>query len=340
MTTHAASRDPWLSSLPKVELHLHIDGSLSAGRLLALAEKHGVALPWQDEAAVHAAYDFKDLQSFLDLYYVGASVLRDAEDFYHLMLDYLRVCRDQNIRHCEIMVEPQAYLPQEVPLAAVMEGFLAAMSEARRGWGQSVMLILSVLRHLPEEEGLRLLDEARPWREHFCAIGLASSETGHPPAGFRHLFARARAEGYRAVAHAGEEGPPAYIREALDLLQVQRIDHGVRATEDPALLARLIRDQVPLTMCPLSNERLRVYDRLEDHPVLKLLEAGALVTVNSDDPAYFGGHLLENFEALRDRLAMRPAQAQALARNAVVASFLPPERKQGLLAEIDSHGAS
>ena len=327
----------WLAGMPKAELHLHIDGSLQAPRLLQLADKHGVQLPYGSVADVQAAYDFSDLQSFLDLYYLGASVLRDAEDFYHLMRDYLEVCREQNIVHAEIMVEPQTYEPQGVTLDTVLAGFSRAIDEARSGWGQSVVLILSFLRHLPEDDCLRVLAAARPHRDRFVAIGLASSERDFPPAGFQQLYREAAAAGYELTAHAGEEGPPAFIRDALDLLGVSRIDHGVRITEDPELLERLAAERVPLTVCPLSNVRLRVFDTMREHPLLDLLARGLSVTVNSDDPAYFGGYLLENFAALEEALPLRPEQALAMVRNGFEAAFLPAARRRELLARVESY---
>ncbi len=330
----------WLAAMPKCELHLHIDGTLQPERLLALAEKNAVPLPYTCVEDVERACDFTDLQSFLDLYYLGASVLRTEEDFYHLMMDYLLMCRRQNILHTEIMVEPQTYAPGGVTLDVVMRGFAAAVDEARREWGQSVLLILSFLRHLSEDSALDLLREAMPWRRHFTAIGLASAERDHPPAGFRRLYRAAADLGLRLTAHAGEEGPPAYIRDALDILGVERIDHGVRAMEDAALLERLRRERVPLTVCPLSNVRLCVFDRLEQHPILDLLEQGLCVTVNSDDPAYFGGYLNENYSALHSALGMDRQQALALARNGFLASFLEPEQRAGMLRALERYAAA
>lgn len=327
----------WLAAMPKAELHLHIDGSLRAPRLLSLAKKHGVELPYASVSEVEAAYDFEDLQSFLDLYYLGASVLRDADDFYLLMQDYLAVCREQNIVHCEIMVEPQTYLPQGVALSTVLEGFERAILEAKSAWGQSVKLILSFLRHLPEGDCLAMLHEADAFRENFCAIGLASAERDFPPEGFSNLYREAAERGYALTAHAGEEGPPAYVRDALDVLRVSRIDHGVRSTEDEALLDRLQQESIPLTVCPLSNTRLCVYDDMREHPILKLLERGLCVTVNSDDPAYFGGDLLENFSALEDALAMDQSQAAALVRNGFSAAFLSQSEKEGYLKRVDDY---
>ncbi len=330
----------WLAAMPKAELHLHLDGSLRAPRLLQLAAKHGVALPYASVEEVEAAYDFSDLQSFLDLYYLGASVLRDAEDFYLLMKDYLEVCRVQNIVHCEIMVEPQTYLPQGVELSVVLEGFDKAIAEAKNGWGQSVGLILSFLRHLPEADCLAMLDAADPYREHFCAIGLASAERDFPPANFQTLYREAGKRGYELTAHAGEEGPPSFIRDALQLLSVSRIDHGVRAVDDEDLLHQLAADRVPLTVCPLSNVRLCVYDSMAEHPIFDLLAQGLCVTVNSDDPAYFGGDLLENFAALESELAMTREQALMLVRNGFEAAFLPSDAKLALDEQLKDYLAS
>lgn len=327
----------WLAGMPKAELHLHIDGSLRPARMLQLAGRHGIALPYASVAALEAACDFHDLQSFLDLYYLGASVLRDEDDFYLLMQDYLGVCRDQRIVHCEIMVEPQTYLPQGVALGTVLAGFERAIAEARDGWGQSVGLILSFLRHLPEADCLATLEAADPYREHFVAIGLASAERDFPPGGFRRLYDAARERGYGLTAHAGEEGPPAYVRDALEVLGVGRIDHGVRAIEDDALVDELAARRVPLTVCPLSNVRLCVYPSMGDHRIFELLERGVCVTVNSDDPAYFGGDLLENFDALERALAMTREQGLALVRNGFEAAFLPAAARAGFQAQLNDY---
>ncbi|MEL7043981.1 MAG: adenosine deaminase [Pseudomonadota bacterium] len=323
--------------MPKAELHLHIDGSLRAPRLLELAAKHDVSLPYTSVEEVEAAYNFKDLQSFLDLYYLGASVLRDEEDFYLLMQDYLAVCRAQNIVHCEIMVEPQTYLPQGVELATVLAGFQRAIAEAREGWDQSTALILSFLRHLPEADCVAMLEAADPHREAFVAIGLASSERDFPPSHFQKLYREAAARGYQLAAHAGEEGPASFIRDALDLLEVRRIDHGVRSVEDDALLAELAASRIPLTVCPLSNVRLCVYDNMREHRILDLLDRGLCATVNSDDPAYFGGDLLENFEALEQSLEMTYAQGLQLVRNGFEAAYLSPEARAGFLRRVDEY---
>jgi adenosine deaminase len=330
----------FICTAPKAELHLHIDGSLQAARMLALAKKNQVALPYQNTQEIEKAYNFTDLQSFLDLYYLGASVLRDEEDFYHLMMDYLVKCREQNIVHSEIMVEPQTYFPSGVSFATMMAGFRQALKEAEQGWGQSALLILSLLRHLSEEEALDTLDPAEAFREDFVAIGLASSEKGNPPEKFKRLYATAKERGYLAVAHAGEEGPPQYIWDSLNMLGVARIDHGVRCVEDPALVAHLAAGGVPLTVCPLSNVRLCVFERMEDHTILKLLAQGVKVGVNSDDPTYFGGFLNENYLALVDALGLNMAQARQLLHNSFEASFLTDEQKRGFIEKVDGHSAA
>ena len=328
----------WLASLPKAELHLHIDGSLQAQRMLDLAKKNRVDLPYKTLSDVEAAYQFSDLQSFLDLYYLGSSVLQDEEDFYWLMKDYLDKCVEQNITHCELMIELQSYTPRNVAVESVMSGFKQAMRDSEVSGGPSVCLILSILRHLSEDEAMATLNLAEPWREDFIAVGLASSEMGHPPEKFKRFYDEAKQRGYRAVAHAGEEGPPDYIWQAIDALEVDRIDHGVRCIEDKALVKTLINRQIPLTVCPLSNICLCVFPNLSQHNILKLLDQGLCVTVNSDDPGYFGGFLNENFQALAQHLNMSKAQALALAENSFRASFLDETKIQAMIANVKAHG--
>ncbi len=312
----------WLNALPKAELHLHLEGSLEPELLFALAERNGIALPWDDVESLRRAYAFNNLQEFLDLYYRGADVLRTEQDFYDLTWAYLEKCKAQNVVHTEPFFDPQTHTDRGIPFEVVVRGIAQALADGERRLGVTSGLILSFLRHLPEDEAQRTLDQALPFREHFVAVGLDSSEVGHPPRKFQRVFDRARAEGFLTVAHAGEEGPPEYIWEALDLLKVQRIDHGVRASEDERLMQRLIDEQIPLTVCPLSNTKLRVFEDMAQHTILDLLERGVKVTVNSDDPAYFGGYVTENFAALHHSLGMTEAQAQRLARNSLDARLV------------------
>ncbi|MBV8031823.1 MAG: adenosine deaminase [Betaproteobacteria bacterium] len=324
----------FIRGIPKAELHIHIEGSLEPEMAFALARKHGLALGYPSAEALRRAYDFRDLQSFLDLYYAGAAVLRDAEDFYLLTRAYLERARADGVVHAEIFFDPQTHTQRGVPMMSVIEGIGAALHAAEGDLGMSSRLILCFLRHLPEDDAERTLDEALRWRDQLCAVGLDSSEKGHPPAKFARVFQRARAEGLEAVAHAGEEGPPAYIREALDLLKVSRIDHGVRCLEDPALVERLAREKVPLTVCPLSNVKLRVFPRLEEHNLKRLMQAGLTVTVNSDDPAYFGGYIGENFGACQRALGLGREDIRRLAQDSIAASFLPEHDKAQWLERI------
>lgn len=332
--------DEFLLGLPKAELHLHIEGTLEPERLLQLAELRKVELPYASVKEVRAAYDFADLQSFLDLYYLGASVLQEEEDFYALAWDYLLKCREQNILHTEIAFDPQAHLSRGVPFEAIIRGLDGARRQAADEWGQSALLIMSFLRHLPAEDAMLTIDAAEPFGDLVTAVGLDSGELGNPPEKFAAVFERTRALGWRSVAHAGEEGPPEYVWGALDALHVERIDHGVRSADDERLLDRLVAEQIPLTVCPLSNVRLRVFDTLSDHNVLALLERGVLVTINSDDPPYFGGYLNENFLALKRSLGLSREQALTLARNSMTASFLDEDGKRRLLREIDAYAAA
>ena len=307
----------WLNTLPKAELHLHLEGSLEPEMLFSLAERNRIALPWDNVDALRSAYAFGNLQEFLDLYYRGADVLRTEQDFYDLTWAYLQKCEEQNVVHTEPFFDPQTHTDRGIPFEVALRGISEALADGRELLGISSGLILSFLRHLSEEEAFRTLEQAMPFRDAFFAVGLDSSEMGHPPSKFERVFAKARAEGFLAVAHAGEEGPPEYVWEALNLLKVSRIDHGVRAAEDPRLVERLIEEQIPLTVCPLSNTKLRVFDDMRQHNILQLLEQGVKVTVNSDDPAYFGGYVTENFMALHESLGMTEAQARRLAQNSL-----------------------
>jgi len=312
----------FIRGIPKAELHLHIEGTLEPELTFQLARKHGVTLKHASVEALRAAYDFSDLQSFLDLYYAGADVLRDEEDFRALTMAYLRRAHADGVVHVEIFFDPQTHTDRGIAFATVLHGIRRALDDGEREFGITHRLILCFLRHLSADAAMATLEQALPYKEAIVAVGLDSSERGHPPAKFAAVFERARREGFFTVAHAGEEGPPAYIAEALDLLHVARIDHGVRCEEDPALVARLARTRVPLTVCPLSNVKLRVYKRIEDHNLKRLLEAGLCVTVNSDDPAYFGGYIAANFDAVRVGLGLSRADMRKLAANSIEASFL------------------
>jgi adenine deaminase len=326
----------FIRALPKAELHVHIEGTLEPELVFALAAKHGIGLPYRNVAELRAAYSFADLQSFLDIYYAGANVLRDVDDFHAMTSAYLRRAHADGIVHTEIFFDPQTHTARGVPMAVIMEGLTGALHEAQSRTGISHRLILCFLRHLSAEEAMQTLEQALPWLDRLTGVGLDSSEKGHPPSKFTAVFERARSLGLLAVAHAGEEGPPAYIEEALDLLHVRRIDHGVRCVEDPALVARLARERMPLTVCPLSNVRLRVFDKMSDHNLKTLLDQGLCVTVNSDDPAYFGGYLQDNFLAVAEGLQLSRAQLAQLARNSIEASFLESATKQSWYAKIDA----
>jgi len=328
------SMEAFIRRIPKAELHLHIEGTLEPEMMFELARKHRLALPYASVEQLRQAYSFSNLQSFLDIYYQGADVLRDEDDFHALTSAYVRRAHADGVVHAEIFFDPQTHTARGVPFATVIGGIHSALEEARRALGITHRLILCFLRHLSAQDAMTTLEQALP---HVCAItavGLDSSEAGHPPSKFAEVFARARSEGLLTVAHAGEEGPPEYVSEALDLLQVKRVDHGVRSAEDPALLARLVRDRVPLTVCPLSNVRLRVFDRMEDHNLKRLLRQGLCVTVNSDDPAYFGGYVAENYLAAFRALVLSRADIVQLASNSFEASFLPQAEKEGWLAQV------
>ena len=325
-----------LKQMPKAELHMHIEGSLEPELIFALAERNQVKLNYASVEDLRRAYAFTDLQSFLDIYYAGASVLLKEQDFYDMTWAYLQRARADNVRHSEIFFDPQTHTDRGVPFATAVNGIHRALKDAQAEWGMSSALIMCFLRHLSEEAAFETLEQSMPHRDKFIGVGLDSSERGHPPEKFARVFARCKELGLRLVAHAGEEGPPEYIRTALDLLQVERIDHGVRCLEDQALTQRLARDKVPLTVCPLSNIKLRVFDKVADHNMLKLLNAGLVVTVNSDDPAYFGGYVNENFVQMFEALPLEKSHAYQLARNSFAASFLDAQSKQKFLDEVDA----
>ena len=318
-----------LCAMPKAELHIHIEGSLEPELIFELARRNGVALPYASVEALRAAYAFTDLQSFLDIYYAGASVLRHEQDFFDMAWAYLQRAAADNVVHAEIFFDPQTHTARGVPMETVIRGLDHACHRAHTELGLSAKLILCFLRHLSEDDALATLEQALPWRHHFIGVGLDSSERGNPPEKFARVFARARAAGLHLVAHAGEEGPPEYIRSALDVLEVERIDHGVRCVDDPALVQRLARERIPLTVCPLSNVKLCVFRTMAEHNLAALLDAGLCATVNSDDPAYFGGYLNANFvETFAALPALGARQAWQLASNSFAASFAPSAEKQ------------
>jgi adenosine deaminase len=332
-------RERLIRRLSKVELHLHIEGTLEPEMMFSLASKHGIKLPYTSVEAVRKAYAFHDLQSFLDLYYAGCDVLRDRRDFYALAMAYFTRVHADRVVHAELFFDPQSHTSRGVPMEVVFAGLRDAMEDAHRRYGITSELILCFLRHLSEEDAFATLDAALPFRSEFVGVGLDSGERGNPPSKFQRVFAKARSLGLRSVAHAGEEGPAAYIKEALDLLHVERIDHGVRCDEDPALVQRLARDKIPLTVCPLSNLKLCVVKDLRQHNFAKLLRAGVAVTINSDDPAYFGGYMVDNYRATANALDLAPAELVTVAENAVRASFLPATAKASLLASIRAEAA-
>jgi adenosine deaminase len=323
-----------LADLPKVELHLHIEGTLEPEMVFALAAKHGVALPYPSVEALRAAYSFHDLQSFLDIYYAGCDVLREQADFRAMTVAYLARLHADGGVHTEIFFDPQSHTSRGIPMEVVIGGIKEGLEDGRREYGITSEVILCFLRHLSEEDALATWEQAKPFAGELAGVGLDSGERGNPPNKFARVFAAAREAGLRAVAHAGEEGPPAYITEALDLLKVERIDHGVRCLEDDAVVQRLARDRVPLTVCPLSNIKLCVFPEMAQHNLATLLARGLCVTVNSDDPAYFGGYLLDNYRAVCEALPIGAPEAVQLASNAVTASWLPPTRKVELLDAI------
>lgn len=327
-----------LRTLPKAELHLHIEGTLEPELIFAMAERNQVSLPYSDITQLRDAYHFTDLQSFLDLYYAGAQVLHTEQDFYDMTMAYLRRVHQDGVVHAEIMFDPQTHTSRGVAIETVFAGLARALRQARTELGISSYLIMSFLRHLSEADAFSCLESALPLREQYAdlwiAIGLDSAELGNPPEKFQRVFERCKDLGFRLVAHAGEEGPAAYVRDALDLLHVERIDHGVRSEEDPALLSRLRQEAVPLTVCPLSNLRLKVVTDLTQHNLKRLLDQGLCVTINSDDPAYFGGYLLDNYLQSISALHLSNTEIRTLASNSIQASFLPTEQKQYWLNQI------
>ncbi|PKQ76806.1 adenosine deaminase [Aeromonas sobria] len=340
VTTEHLTAAQFIAGLPKLELHLHIEGSLEPELMFELGRRNGVPLPWPDVASVRAAYDFDCLQSFLDLYYRGASVLVTEQDFFDLTWAYLQRCAADKVVHVEIFFDPQTHTARGIPFATVLGGIERALQTGEKEFGISWRLIMSFLRHLSEEEAFATLAEAEPFLARIHGIGLDSGEQGNPPSKFTRVFARCRELGLPVVAHAGEEGPAEYIWQAINELHVCRIDHGVRSAEDLALLRYLADTRLPLTVCPLSNTRLKVFGNMAQHNVLRLLEQGLCVTINSDDPAYFGGYMVANFAALADGLGATMSQLCRLSLNAVEASWLSLADKARLTREIRSYAAT
>lgn len=326
--------DEFIRRLPKTELHIHIEGTLEPEMMFELAARNEVELPFPDVESIRAAYEFANLQSFLDIYYQGAAVLQTPGDFYDLIAAYFDRAAADGVRHAEIFFDPQTHTHRGIGFEVFMEGFRSGMADARSRYGISSDLILCFLRHLGGEDALATLQAAEPHLEGVIAVGLDSSELGNPPELFVEAFSRARLLGLRAVAHAGEEGPPRHITGALDSLGAERIDHGIRCLEDPDLTARLRREQVPLTVCPLSNVALKVVDTVAEHPLDQMMEAGLLVSVNSDDPAYFGGYIADNYSAISDGLGLDRDDLSQLATNSIDSSFLDEGRKAELRAEV------
>ena len=325
-----------LRAMPKAELHIHIEGSLEPELIFALAQRNGVQLPYENVEALRAAYAFTDLLSFLDIYYAGASVLLHEQDFYDMTLAYLRRAVEDNVVRAEIFFDPQTHTERGVAMGTIIGGLTRACRDAQAQWGISTALILCFLRHLSEDDAMATLEAALPYREHFIGVGLDSSELGHPPEKFARVFARAKAEGLRLVAHAGEEGPPEYVWSALRTLEVHRIDHGVQSEKDAALMAHLAEQGVPLTVCPLSNLKLCVVEDLAQHNLPRLLDAGLKVTINSDDPAYFGGYVNDNYLQLFAATGMQAAQAYQLARNSLEATFATSQQQAAWVQQLDS----
>ncbi len=329
--------EKFIQNLPKAELHLHIEGTLEPEMMFELAKRNNIDLPYNSISEVKEAYNFEDLQSFLDLYYQGSQVLQKEQDFYNLTWAYLQKVVSQNVRHTEIFFDPQSHTSRGIAFETVYQGIYQALQDGKAKLGISSQLILSFLRDRSAEEAFATLEQALPYKDTIPAVGLDSAEQGNPPSKFKEVFDKAQAEGFLTVAHAGEEGPPEYIWEAIELLNVSRIDHGVRSMEDSKLLDYLVEQQIPLTVCPLSNVELKVFDSMAKHNLKKLLNLGICATVNSDDPSYFGGYIAKNYQAAQSALDLTKQELYQLAKNSFQASFLSPETKHKLIAELDSY---
>jgi len=332
--------DAFIRNIPKAELHMHIEGSLEPELMWALSQRNHVSIPYASVDDIRSAYQFENLQSFLDIYYSGAAVLQQEQDFYDLTRAYLQRCADHNVRHTEIFFDPQTHTQRGIPFETVLSGISRALHEAKQEWGITSYLILCFLRHLSAESAIETLEQALPFKASIIGVGLDSSELGHPPSKFQTVFERAHAEGFRCVAHAGEEGPADYIWQAIQLLNVSRIDHGVRCVDDPHLVDYLAQQHIPLTVCPLSNVKLCVFDSMQQHNLKKLLDLGLCVTVNSDDPSYFGGYIAENYHAVQSTLNLSRQDIYQLAKNSFSASFLPEADKLAYLDELDQFMAA
>jgi adenine deaminase len=332
--------EAFLMELPKAELHLHIEGTLEPGLMFEMARRNRVELPYADEDAVRRAYVFEDLQSFLDIYYAACSVLVRERDFYELTLEYLRRAVSQGVRHAEIFFDPQTHTDRSIEFATVVNGITGGLADGERELGVTSRLVMCFLRHLSAEAAMETLETALPHRDKIIGVGLDSSEKGNPPVKFRDVYDRARAEGFLAVAHAGEEGPPEYIWQALDVLKVQRVDHGVKCTEDERLVERLVTEQMPLTVCPFSNVKLRVFPDLRKHNFAQMLRRGLFVTINSDDPAYFGGYIGDNYVGTAQALGLTLDEMVRVARNSYSASFIPDAEKKRYLDDVDAYAAT
>jgi len=331
----------FIKGLPKAELHLHIEGTFEPELMFKLAERNTITLPFASVEALHKAYDFNELQDFLDIYYQGMNVLRSEQDFYDLTWAYLEKVSRQSVRHVEIFFDPQGHVDRGIPFETALNGIYSALQQGQKEFDISFGIIMCFLRHLDEEDAFKTLDSALAHKDKIIGVGLDSSEIGHPPSKFERVFAKAREEGFHIVAHAGEEGPPEYIYEALDLLKVERIDHGNTCLQDADLVQRLVKEQIPLTVCPLSNTKLCVVDNMINHPLPKMLELGLKAMINSDDPAYFGGYLNENYQAVSPILAdsdeEKKEKLALLARNSFTSAFLSAEEKAKYLKEIDAY---
>ncbi len=331
--------ESFINNMPKAELHIHIEGSFEPQLMFEIAQRNGISLKYKTVDEVQAAYQFNNLQEFLDIYYAGAGVLINQKDFYDMTMAYLEKAHTENVLHTEIFFDPQTHTDRGIAFETVIEGILAAMKDAEKNFGISSLLILSFLRHLSEEAAFKTLEEALPWKEKLIAVGLDSSEVGNPPQKFENVYRKAKKLGFKAVAHAGEEGPAEYIWDSLDLLKIDRLDHGNRSLDDDKLVKELVKRKMALTVCPLSNDKLQVVKDMTQHPIKKMLKLGLKATVNSDDPAYFGGYINANFKAITDSLSLNKENLYQLARNSFEAAFVSDKRKQEMIQELDTYFA-